>query len=218
MARRNSPEFYDINYNEFNNSFHNASAITNSLMEKCRSSNNSFDKLIYGWMSFNCWATFVSGLNSDSDIMSALSKSVKMSGEFYKIYSVDKDFERNVDGFFQLFPIFDGRDYRRKVSMNQKTIPEDKEEFDVLGKNLLVKQKPFVWEAGMAANWSDCIWAIYQVRCNLFHGQKNPVDLGDNTVVSFAAFILEKFLELSACYQWTTRERVIVSNERMQLV
>lgn len=43
-------------------------------------------------------------------------------------------------------------------------------------------------------NLKEIINFIYQVRCNLFHGSKNPMDGRDTNLVEFSGMILEKWI------------------------
>jgi hypothetical protein len=54
-------------------------------------------------------------------------------------------------------------------------------------------------------DWSHFLWAMYQARCNLFHGEKNPHQWGDQRVISTGFKVLinamsrwPDFQELSA--------------------
>ena len=46
-------------------------------------------------------------------------------------------------------------------------------------------------------DFEQVIRFIYQIRCNLFHGSKSPVDSNDRALVRCSAKILEKWI------QWT---------------
>jgi hypothetical protein len=53
-------------------------------------------------------------------------------------------------------------------------------------------------------NFREAIEFIYQIRCNLFHGGKSPVNVHDRRVVSLSSKVLENWIE------WTlakTRQR-----------
>jgi len=43
-------------------------------------------------------------------------------------------------------------------------------------------------------NLEEIIKFIYQIRCNLFHGSKNPMDSRDATLVELSGVILEKWI------------------------
>jgi hypothetical protein len=43
---------------------------------------------------------------------------------------------------------------------------------------------------------------IYQVRCNLFHGEKSPQNLRDRDLVVAADRILAHFLTATGCFDW----------------
>jgi hypothetical protein len=45
------------------------------------------------------------------------------------------------------------------------------------------------------ADFEQVILFIYQIRCNLFHGGKSPVNKNDRRLVSLSAKILERWIE-----------------------
>jgi hypothetical protein len=50
-------------------------------------------------------------------------------------------------------------------------------------------------DTGIPADWSHLLQAMYQVRCNLFHGEKSVVSDIDHQVVRWSVGILLPFLE-----------------------
>jgi len=52
-------------------------------------------------------------------------------------------------------------------------------------------------------NFTEVIEFIYQIRCNLFHGGKSPVNAHDKRLVSLSSKVLEKWIEWTLA---TTRQ------------
>lgn len=43
-------------------------------------------------------------------------------------------------------------------------------------------------------NLEEIIWFVYQIRCNLFHGSKNPMDNRDANLIELSGRVLEKWI------------------------
>lgn len=43
-------------------------------------------------------------------------------------------------------------------------------------------------------NLEEVVWFIYQIRCNLFHGSKDPMNLRDANLVELSGEIFEKWI------------------------
>lgn len=52
-----------------------------------------------------------------------------------------------------------------------------------------------------ASDFEQAVRFIYQIRCNLFHGGKSPVDKNDKKLVRWSANILEKWIEWAIAKQ-----------------
>lgn len=44
------------------------------------------------------------------------------------------------------------------------------------------------------SNFKQIVRFLYQVRCNLFHGHKSPMNRDDNSLVSLSSMILERWI------------------------
>ncbi|WP_112311855.1 hypothetical protein [Pseudogemmobacter bohemicus] len=60
-----------------------------------------------------------------------------------------------------------------------------------------VKQQPAVWIAGGHPSWEQLLRTIYQVRCNLFHGEKSPQSFRDRYLV-FASDLTSALVPMDA--------------------
>jgi hypothetical protein len=65
-----------------------------------------------------------------------------------------------------------------------------------------VKRQPAVWTAGDIPSWEQLLRTIYQVRCNLFHGEKSPQNLRDRQLILKSDGILRMFLAETGCLGW----------------
>ncbi|MGR4892690.1 hypothetical protein ACIPPQ_16790 [Sphingopyxis sp. LARHCG72] len=65
-----------------------------------------------------------------------------------------------------------------------------------------VKRQPAVWAPGVAPNWEQTLRTIYQVRCNLFHGEKPEQATRDRGLVYAADRIPHHFLAETGCLDW----------------
>jgi hypothetical protein len=65
-----------------------------------------------------------------------------------------------------------------------------------------VRQQPQVWVAGSVPAWQQLLGTIYQVRCNLFHGEKSPQAFRDHELVTGSDKILARFIAGTGCFDW----------------
>jgi hypothetical protein len=123
-----------------------------------------FDKFISLWFSFNGWGSVTAKTNNDGDMV----KKLKLDKVLIRLYSdlLTKDtlFRADVERLAK-FRILDMR-YPNEPKKG-KTITDVKD-------------------------FSQILAAIYQVRCNLFHGQKDPIDSHDKELVELSYRILSK--------------------------
>jgi hypothetical protein len=51
-------------------------------------------------------------------------------------------------------------------------------------------------------DWAQVLRTVYQVRCNLFHGEKSPQNGRDYNLVVTSDRLLRAFVVDSGCFGW----------------
>lgn len=200
---------HNVKYSNFHATVGGINTLATEWLHSANSEEDAFKSLIYGWIAFNAWGTSVTEQDKDINLKILLGASGRMNNSFANIMAVDNSFDEAVRELFKIFPIFDARAYRRKSAINGQDIPGEKMEFDALGKQWGLKHAPPNWISGNHATWGNCLLGIYQIRCNLFHGQKQQTSQSDVTVVKKACDVLLGFISKSNCFEWYDVEVVI---------
>ena len=117
------------------------------------------------WKSFNVYGTFFSKENQDRGMLEWIIQKSDFSKLFNSLYDKDAVFKKSLVEFKALTPIYDMR------PRSNKSVTID----DV-------------------SNPSQVLDAIYQVRCNLIHGQKFMDEPRNRMLVKSSFVILEKIV------------------------
>jgi len=154
------------------------------------------------WMSFNGWATCVTEKDSDKAMVQALIKEPRMRNAFDTLYQRNERFRELVDEFAEWWPIYDARAFRKKARQNAVLNIFNREDVRRYGEQWGIAKSPENWMRGNRVSWADVLWAIYKVRCNLFHGQKGFNNQSDILLVGMCHSVLSGFIAESQCYEW----------------
>lgn len=152
-------------------------SITNDLIYSWRGklknlSDKGFkDEFIHFFIYYMCldaWITNESGEDSDEKKLRWL---INNEGVLRRVF-VNSEFDKTeLIGLKAFLPI---KDMRPKHFGEYREI-QDKREFE--------------------KNYEDVVYTIYQIRCNLFHGGKNPASGRDRDIVNLGGVFLEKWIE-----------------------
>lgn len=180
---------------------------------------NVVEKFIYHWISFNAWASqAVPNLARNHEEMYLIhnvAAAPRFKEHFSTLLSTCDDFERKVNEFIALAPVFqvlwlrnndiDSWDEARELRANFiQRVREKREPYiKVKNRNIpafapvcaldhLDKREP------VPADWPHVLHMIYKVRCNLFHGGKAYDSSRDR-----------KFIELADSTLWAIWEQEI---------
>src|SRR5437660_395225 len=75
----------------------------------------SFEPFIYAWIAFNGWSSCVTELDKDWKIIDSLSLNARLSDDFDDLLrSSNTSFRTDANDFYQLWPIFNAQDLRRR--------------------------------------------------------------------------------------------------------
>jgi hypothetical protein len=160
---------------------------------------DSFEPFIFAWIALNGWASCCTDLDQDRQIIEALSASASLEQRFSDSLDQSEPF-RNVSGRFRdLWPVFKVQDLRRRRIPMHRGLERREMVADYFVRGA-EKFAPSCFrrhvENGeeVPLDWPHVLAAIYQVRCNLFHGDKAPHSEIDRALVHSAFQILVRFL------------------------
>ena len=161
---------------------------------------NPFKQFIFTWMAFNGWAECITESNSDREYLHALMQNARLQQAFESLKQ-NQVFSKLVEEFAGFWPIFKVRDLRRLRIRRWQTPIEHRERLvqEYLA-NGATKFEPQCWQRHMQnrespMDWAHTLAALYQVRCNLFHGEKALSSEMDQRIVQVAFGVLFRFLK-----------------------
>ena len=160
-----------------------------------------FMAFIYRWMAFNGWMSAVTLGDTDREMIDAFVDAPRLVGAYDQLIADDAAFKEMVEGFAALWPVLNVRSVRAKLgyaAFYQHSRPA----LLALCAANDVKQQPAIWAAGTMPSWKQMLRTIYQVRCNLFHGEKSPQAVRDRELVTASDKILARFIAATGCFDW----------------
>lgn len=164
---------------------------------KCRD-DKSFEPFILCWISFNSWAACVTDEDRDWCIIDSLKADKVLSSGFEKLVAKDQPFAELTQAFRAWWPIFQVKELRRlKIraphSNDRRQVVEYY--FKAGSKKCAPKLTGSKRLVGndVPLNWTNTIEALYQVRCNLMHGDKRLASEADQQIVGAAFRVLIQF-------------------------
>jgi len=161
--------------------------------------------MIYLWVSFNAWLMYavndsVSKGNelTDAFLVEAAEHDKILKDKFEKLKKENSDFIKIVNEFSCLWPVFQAKELFRRNIDGWRLYQSDETRKDFIKRCLSAGISPkyyshrcyFEHNEKPSADWPHTISAIYQVRCNLFHGGKNFINSDDANFVRHAFLIL----------------------------
>lgn len=161
----------------------------------------SFMAFVYRWMAFNCWMSAVTLMNNDREMIDAFATTPRLIDTFDQLMAAEPDFRQKVAEFVALWPVLNVRSVRAKLGYDAFH-QHDRAALLSLCAAENVKQQPSGWIAGADPSWPLLLRTIYQVRCNLFHGEKSPQSVRDCNLVFAADHILAQFITKTGCFDW----------------
>lgn len=162
----------------------------------------SFMSFIYRWMAFNGWMSAITLEDTDAAMINALVAAPRLVGAYQQLRANDAEFRQVVDEFTALWPVLNVRSARDKLGYG--TFWEnDRATLLQLCAAAKVRQQPTQWVPDNEPTWEQLLRTIYQVRCNLFHGEKSPQAIRDRDLVAASDRTLAKFIDASGCFDWT---------------
>jgi hypothetical protein len=175
--------------------------VTIELLAKADGQPPSFIAFIYRWMAFNGWMSAVTLGDSDREMIDALAAAPRLASAFDQLMAGDAAFAEAVTAFAAMWPVLNVKSVRAKLgyaAFNQ----HDRPALLALCAANNVRQQPQVWMAGSVPTWEQLLRTIYQVRCNLFHGEKSTQAYRDHELVTGSDKILARFIAGTGCFDW----------------
>jgi hypothetical protein len=122
-----------------------------------------FDQFMSLWLSFNAWGTYKSKKDKDSSMLNWVKVNTDLRNTHIRLMKDDDEYSKRVAQLSQ-YNVLDMRPSHKGQSKSVSNVNSLDELLDV----------------------------IYQIRCNLFHGQKSEIDPHDRELVDLAFHILSK--------------------------
>lgn len=160
-----------------------------------------FFAFIYRWMAFNGWMSAVTLEYTDREMIDAMVTAPRLIAAHDQMMADDVAYRQLVDAFAVAWPVLNVRDVRKKLGY---AAFHQQERVALLAACAAanVKQQPTGWTQGQQPNWEQVLRTIYQVRCNLFHGEKSPQSFRDFRLVEASDRILQAFMTGTGCFDW----------------
>jgi hypothetical protein len=169
-----------------------------SAQIKC-ADRDSFEPFIFGWIAVNGWASCVTGEVTDRKCLDVLMLDDDLNRRFDEHLATNTDLRESVQQFQSLWPIFQSQDigYGPNPSGTRQEIVDKYRTIAPLARyspRCSFRHREDGREAPM--DWPHTLSAIYQVRCNLFHGFKGVHSENDVVIVSKAFRVLVRVLPM----------------------
>src|SRR5205823_12449653 len=146
-----------------------------------------FEGFIHAWIAFNGWAMTVCDVDGDEVSVNLMGSAPELQDRFAQLLDGKADFRADAERFQAMWPIFSDKDIRRSGVLRElpADMPRDQRipiylafrYRDERGKERAIAYRPKCGEdhglgRKIPLDWAHAVSAIYQVRCNLFHGYK----------------------------------------------
>ncbi len=164
-----------------------------------------FEGFIYTWIAFNGWAMTVCAVDTDELSVNVVGSSTLLQRRFLALLEEDDELRTSAQAFQSMWPIFSDRDLHRSAVLAEIEPGTSRRDrvpiylrstyWDEHG-----KERPIGYRLrcggdhglgrSFPLDWPHSLSAIYQVRCNLFHGYKGMNVRDDIDIVSAAYRVL----------------------------
>lgn len=164
-----------------------------------RTDGSVFEAFIFLWFSFNGFASCVTDLDRDAEIIRKVGNCRSLREQFLRLRANDSGFDAAVISFGESWPIFKVQDLRRRRLLHSGLTDRPQLIQYYLGGDA-VSHEPqcFLYHRDrnepVPFDWPHTLQSAYRVRCNLFHGEKSPTSEMDQRIVAQAFTVLSGFL------------------------
>ena len=171
------------------------------LMENADRQRSAFMSFVNIWMAFNGWMAAVTERETDADMIRAFAANARLIEAYTAIIETSRPFHRLVSDFAAMWPVLNVRNVRKKLGRDAFWRLQ-RDDLTAACEAANVKRQPSAWSAGDTPSWEQLLRTIYQVRCNLFHGEKSPQNLRDRQLILKSDRILRAFIAETGCFEW----------------
>jgi hypothetical protein len=176
-----------------------------------------FEAFFYLWIAVNSWAVCVTDCDVDAGCVDALRRDSQLNKGFADLVNQhESPFAQSLEKFAAFWPIFDVRSLSRRGIDTYSRIDKDREKIvdDYLQKlegtfappcgKKRERSVPFAPQCSkrhreekqsIPKDWPHTLSALYQVRCNFFHGSKALSSEMDQHIVASAYTTLLHFFQ-----------------------
>jgi len=158
-------------------------------------------RFILRWMGFNGWLAAVTGCERDHQMINALAAELRMASSYERLITTNPDFRREIDAFAAHWPVLNVAHVRATLGYNAFR-RYDRAALLAACEAQRVKKQPRNWIPDTTPNWEQLLRTLYQVRCNLFHGEKSDQSARDRDLVFTSDRILHELLVGTGCINW----------------
>ncbi len=171
------------------------------LMENANRQRSAFMSFVNIWMAFNGWMAAVTQRETDADMIRDITANDRLAEAYTDLMETSRRFQRLVCDFAAMWPVLNVRDVRKKLGRDAFWRLERDDLIEAC-RAAGVKQQPVGWNANNMPSWEQLLRTVYQVRCNLFHGEKSPQNARDRQLILKSDRILRTFLAETGCFEW----------------
>jgi hypothetical protein len=161
---------------------------------------DAFDAFTRLWFGFNNWAMRVTEADTDAEMIRSLAQSPALNRAFADWSDTNHQLRTYVRAFAVFWPIFNVKDARKK-GLRFSYVELGRPEYTRRMLAAHVKHSPPIGFDRNNPTWESTIRAIYQVRCNLIHGEKGDSS-EDYNIVEGAYRTLMTFIDGVNLYGW----------------
>ncbi len=151
----------------------------------------AFEPFIYTYIAFNGWASCVTEQERDTDMLKDLKRDNSLRTHFTRWLAADAPFKASVEAFSELWPIFSARELR-ELGLDRSTFPTRADRIEAYLEGGAQECWPHQGDRRLILG--NVLSAVYQVRCNLFHGGKSITSENDRRIVGAAFRVLTHLL------------------------
>jgi hypothetical protein len=205
-APKNTIKVAQVNFDEFDQLQGGGRELIRSFFVRARSQSqcqpqDSFEPFIFGWIALNSWASCVTGVdNGDTPYLNALMLDRELKQRFGRLLDAD-EFKDHLKHFGEFWPILRPLPHSRISTQAESRQQRIYRELDRYRSG-----RPAFRPACAARHhrrgekipmdWPHTLAAIYQVRCNLFHGSKSLHSDIDTQIVFNSFRVLVRVLSM----------------------
>ena len=158
-----------------------------------------FEAFIFLWIAFNGYASCITDEEQDREIIRKLGNCPDTRRDFAELLDRDADFQSLVSTFAKSWPVFKVHQLRRQRLLGRAFANRaERVRYYLDADCRAYRPECFSYHQGrqedVPLDWPHTLNAIYQVRCNLFHGEKSLTEENDRVIVTQALGVLRTFI------------------------